>query len=82
MLSPFKLRSEKHDAAIGNFGVPEYGGSLVGSVVYSHDNSYACQPFDDENKQPFKSNSTRLHILLVDRGGKCVCVLYVFIYVI
>ncbi|KAL1833848.1 hypothetical protein ACET3Z_003499 [Daucus carota] len=67
VLSPYKLRS-KHDAAIGNFGVPEYGGSMVGSVVYSHQNSYACKPFDDEKKQPFKTNSTRLHILIVDRG--------------
>ena len=75
VLSPYKLRS-KHDAAIGNFGVPEYGGSMVGSVVYSHQNSYACKPFDDEKKQPFKTNSTRLHILIVDRGGNCVCVCF------
>lgn len=69
VLSPYKLRSQKHDAAIANFGVPEYGGSMVGSVVYPHHNSYACKPFDDQNQQPFKSNSTRLHIVLVDRGG-------------
>lgn len=74
VLSPYKLRSQKHDAAIGDFGVPEYGGSMVGSVVYPHQNSYACKPFDDQIKQPFKTNSTRLHILLLDRGGMCLCI--------
>ncbi|XP_074333083.1 vacuolar-sorting receptor 6-like [Apium graveolens] len=77
VLSPYKLRSEKHDAAIGNFGVPEYGGSMVGSVVYPHQNSYACKPFDHQDNKPFKSNSTRLHILLLDRG-ECLFALKVW----
>ncbi|PNT45809.1 hypothetical protein POPTR_003G155300v4 [Populus trichocarpa] len=33
VLSPLSLMS-KHDSAIGNFGIPDYGGYLVGSVVY------------------------------------------------
>lgn len=69
VLSPMSLRS-KHDGAIGNFGVPKYGGTLLGSVVYpGKDASYGCEAFD-VNK-PFKSKSFRPTILLLDRGGYC-----------
>ncbi|XP_065854707.1 vacuolar-sorting receptor 1-like [Euphorbia lathyris] len=55
-----------HECAIGNFGVPQYGGTLVGTVVYPKSNYKACQEFDDA---PFKSKPGGLPtFLLVDRG--------------
>ncbi|KAK9268214.1 hypothetical protein L1049_010657 [Liquidambar formosana] len=65
VLSPYSLRS-KHDSAIGNFGVPDYGGSMVGSVVYPSKGSSGCEPF--EGDKPFKPRSSRPNILLLDRG--------------
>lgn len=68
VLSPSNLRHQKHDGSIGNFGVPEYGGSMVGTVVYPEKGSNGCEPF--EGDKPFKSsNSPRPTILLIDRGG-------------
>lgn len=77
VVSPLEMRSFKRDAAIANFGVPEYGGSMLGSVVYpqqskasssssSSSSKYGCSPFDGD--KPFKSNSPRPTILLLDRG--------------
>lgn len=66
VLYPMNLRS-KHDSAIGNFGVPDYGGYLVGSVMYPDKGANGCQPFDGD--KPFKSNGSRPTILLLDRGG-------------
>lgn len=67
VLSPLTLRS-KHDGAIGNFGVPKYGGILVGSVAYpGKDVSSGCAAFDGD--KPFKPKSFRPTILLLDRGG-------------
>ncbi|KAJ6703306.1 RING FINGER AND PROTEASE ASSOCIATED DOMAIN-CONTAINING [Salix viminalis] len=65
VLSPMSLRS-KHDSAIGNFGIPDYGGYLVGSVVYPDKGAYGCQPFDGD--KPFTSKGSRLTFLLLDRG--------------
>ncbi|KAL2340140.1 hypothetical protein Fmac_008080 [Flemingia macrophylla] len=65
VLSPHKLRA-KRDGAIGNFGLPDYGGFIVGSVVYPDKNSHACQVFDGD--KPFKFRSNRPTILLLDRG--------------
>lgn len=69
VLSPLDLRA-KHDAAIGNFGVPNYGGSMVGSVVYPQkpNSVFGCSKFDGD--KPFKSKSLAPPtILLLDRGG-------------
>lgn len=66
VLNPLDLRS-KHDAAIGNFGVPEYGGSMVGTVVYPDKSTSGCSAFQGD--KPFKSKSSRPTILLLDRGG-------------
>lgn len=68
VLSPLEMRS-KHDGAIGNFGVPDYGGFILGSVVYPDKGSFACEPFDGDDK-PFRSKSRHPTVLLVDRGGK------------
>lgn len=66
ILDPSHIRS-KHDAAIGNFGVPDYGGSMVGTVVYPDTGATGCSPF--EGDKPFRSKSSRPNILLLDRGG-------------
>jgi hypothetical protein len=33
VISPDNLKG-KYDSAIGNFGVPQYGGTLLGAVIY------------------------------------------------
>ncbi|KAL5731275.1 Vacuolar-sorting receptor 7 [Ranunculus cassubicifolius] len=61
VISPLHLRS-KHDSAIGNFGIPDYGGSMMGSVVYPEKSSKGCNAFGD------RFRSSRPTILLLDRG--------------
>uniref|UniRef100_A0A803N3L0 PA domain-containing protein n=1 Tax=Chenopodium quinoa TaxID=63459 RepID=A0A803N3L0_CHEQI len=65
VLQPYSLKA-KHDGSIANFGVSEYGGSMVGSVVYPDHNINACKSFD--GVKPFKSHTSRPSFLLVDRG--------------
>ncbi|KAL1320986.1 hypothetical protein AAHE18_14G096900 [Arachis hypogaea] len=65
VLSPHTMKA-KHDGAIGNFGVPNYGGFIVGSVHYPDKDSHGCKPF--EGDKPFKIHSYRPTILLLDRG--------------
>ncbi|XP_064972096.1 vacuolar-sorting receptor 7-like isoform X1 [Musa acuminata AAA Group] len=65
VIRPEHIRG-RHDAAIANFGVPHYGGTMVGVVKFPDKNSTtACNAF---NGTPFKSRSRRPVILLVDRG--------------
>ncbi|KAL3654541.1 Vacuolar-sorting receptor 6 [Castilleja foliolosa] len=66
VVSPSNIKST-HDASIANFGVPDYGGSLLGNVMYPGKGSLACSPFD--SNKPFKSKSARPTILIVDRGN-------------
>ncbi|PQP97576.1 vacuolar-sorting receptor 7 isoform X1 [Prunus yedoensis var. nudiflora] len=66
VLYPMNL-SSKHDGAIGNFGLPDYGGSLVGAVVYPEKGSHGCEAF--EGDKPFKSRNYRSSIVVLDRGG-------------
>lgn len=74
--SPESLKGT-HDSAIGNFGIPQYGGSMAGTVVYPKQNRKGCMSFDDFGIS-FKSNPGALPIfVLVDRGGN-----YVFRYLI
>ncbi|KAJ4702734.1 Vacuolar-sorting receptor-like protein [Melia azedarach] len=65
VLHPLSLRS-KHDSAIGNFGIPDYGGFMVGSVVYPEKGAFGCKAFDGD--KPFKSKFPRPTVLLLDRG--------------
>lgn len=69
VLYPMSL-SSKHDGAIGNFGLPDYGGSLVGAVVYPEKGSHGCEAF--EGDKPFKSRNSRPTIAVLDRGGKSI----------
>ncbi|KAG5562409.1 hypothetical protein RHGRI_005218 [Rhododendron griersonianum] len=65
VIHPESLRSQ-HDGAIANFGVPKYGGSMVGSVVYPDKGALGCNAFGGD--QPFKSKPRMPTILLLDRG--------------
>ncbi|KAF9595774.1 hypothetical protein IFM89_003516 [Coptis chinensis] len=65
--SPQSLKSV-YECAIGNFGVPQYGGTLIGTVVYPKANQKACKGFD-EVEISFKSKPGGLPtFVLVDRG--------------
>ena len=58
-----------HDSAIGNFGIPQYGGSMAGAVVYPKENQKACKAFDEFGIS-FQSKPGALPtFILVDRGG-------------
>ncbi|KAM0915178.1 hypothetical protein ACQ4PT_011069 [Festuca glaucescens] len=63
VLAPEHIRGH-HDAAIGNFGVPDYGGTLTGVVLYPDAKATGCADFPSK----FKSKSGRPVILLLDRG--------------
>jgi hypothetical protein len=65
--SPPSLQG-KYESAIGNFGVPQYGGTLAGTVVYSKDQPKACQAFQDKPFKPSESSGRLPVIALVDRG--------------
>ncbi|XP_078164126.1 vacuolar-sorting receptor 1-like [Carex rostrata] len=64
VIAPQEMRG-KHDSAIGNFGIPQYGGSMAGTVVYAKSNSHGC----DEFTESFRSKAGALpNFLLIDRG--------------
>ncbi|KAI3965994.1 hypothetical protein MKX01_010951 [Papaver californicum] len=77
VLSPDNLRS-KHDSAIGNFGIPDYGGTMMGTIVYPSDKSSStgCNSFDGVN--PFKSHSSSGPIFLLLDRGECYFALKVW----
>lgn len=58
-----------YDSAIGNFGIPQYGGSMAGNVVFPKDNQKGCKEFD-ESGISFKSKAGALPtFVLLDRGS-------------
>ncbi|KAL5132758.1 Vacuolar-sorting receptor 1 [Glycine soja] len=62
--SPKSLRGI-YECAIGNFGVPKYGGTMIGSVVYPKSNQNGCRNFDASlSSKP----GTFPTFVLVDRG--------------
>lgn len=65
IVSPDKMRA-KRDGAIGNFGVPAYGGYMMGTVVYPKKGTNGCEEF--EGDKPFKSKTLYPTVLLLDRG--------------
>ncbi|KAJ3680952.1 hypothetical protein LUZ60_015441 [Juncus effusus] len=65
--SPEKLKGI-YECAIGNFGVPQYGGTMVGFVVYPKSNRKACKSFEEFDVS-FKSKPGSFPtFVLVDRG--------------
>lgn len=79
--SPDKLK-DTYECAIGNFGIPQYGGTLVGAVVYPKGDQKACKSFDDVDISFKSSKAGGLPIfLLADRGGICfTSILFSFFY--
>ncbi|CAL9120359.1 unnamed protein product [Musa acuminata var. zebrina] len=66
VISPSEIKG-KHDSAIGNFGIPQYGGSMAGAVVYPKENAAACDEFSRPDL--FRSKVGALpNFLLIDRG--------------
>lgn len=77
--SPEKIKGS-YDSAIGNFGIPQYGGSMAGAVVYPKKNQKACKGFDDFGIT-FKSKPGALPtFVLVDRGGKLFYLHFLILY--
>ncbi|KAF8042182.1 hypothetical protein BT93_A0717 [Corymbia citriodora subsp. variegata] len=56
-----------YECAIGNFGVPQYGGTLMGTVVYPRANQKACGDFDVS----FKSKPGGLPVFVLADRGEC-----------
>uniref|UniRef100_A0A0E0BN06 Uncharacterized protein n=1 Tax=Oryza glumipatula TaxID=40148 RepID=A0A0E0BN06_9ORYZ len=59
-----------YECAIGNFGVPQYGGTMVGVVAYPKANKKACKSFDDFDISYKAKPGSLPTFLLVDRGGQ------------
>lgn len=67
VISPESIKGTQ-DSAIGNFGIPQYGGSMAGTVVYPKENRKGCVSFDKSGIS-FKSKPGALPtFVLVDRG--------------
>ena len=66
--SPDSLKGV-HESAIGNFGVPQYGGTMSGILIYPPVNMKACEAFSTPFFKP-KNAGQRPFFALVDRGGK------------
>ncbi|RWR79051.1 vacuolar-sorting receptor 1-like protein isoform X1 [Cinnamomum micranthum f. kanehirae] len=65
--SPDSLKGV-YESAISNFGVPQYGGRMIGTVVYPKANQKACKIFSEFDNS-FKSMPGAMPtILLADRG--------------
>lgn len=67
--SPDNLK-DTYECAIGNFGVPQYGGTLTGAVHYPKSNQKACQSFESSLKSE-PAGGLPIFALL-DRGGKLI----------
>ncbi|KAH7426553.1 hypothetical protein KP509_10G005800 [Ceratopteris richardii] len=66
VLSPESIAG-RHDSAIGNFGAPDYGGSMILDVKLPQKGEDGCKPFESSFKRTSaKSNPS---VALLDRGG-------------
>ncbi|KAL4587217.1 hypothetical protein LXL04_000084 [Taraxacum kok-saghyz] len=65
--SPESLRGT-YECAIGNFGVPRYGGRLSGLVTYPKTNQNSCKNFTDDIHLISKKPGSIPVFLLADRG--------------
>ncbi|KAK9289464.1 hypothetical protein L1049_007619 [Liquidambar formosana] len=65
--SPESLK-DVYECAIGNFGVPQYGGTMLGTVIYPKANQKGCKSFAEFDIS-FKSKPGGLPtFILADRG--------------
>ncbi|KAL6514621.1 Vacuolar-sorting receptor 1 [Orobanche gracilis] len=62
--SPDTLKGT-HDSAIGNFGLPQCGGSMTRNVLYPKDNTKGCRNFGISFKA---KHGAMPNFVLVDRG--------------
>ena len=60
-----------YDSAIGNFGMPQYGGTMSGTVVYPSRQADGCTAFTESFKKSDKTGG-RPVFALVDRGGNFI----------
>ncbi|MCO5584205.1 hypothetical protein L7F22_038128 [Adiantum nelumboides] len=67
VLAPTSL-SGQHDSAIGNFGAPDYGGSMILTVKVPEKDADGCKPFPADSFKR-KSSKTSPIVALLDRGG-------------
>ncbi|XP_057804362.1 vacuolar-sorting receptor 1-like isoform X2 [Salvia miltiorrhiza] len=65
--SPDSLKGV-YESAIGNFGVPQYGGTMSGSVFYPNSNQKGCSSFEDVEASLKKKPGGIPIFLLADRG--------------
>ncbi|EPS72005.1 hypothetical protein M569_02753, partial [Genlisea aurea] len=65
--SPESLKG-LYECAIGNFGVPQYGGTMPGSVYYPKSNRHACSDFRGSDITWRNKPGGIPAFLLVDRG--------------
>ncbi|KAE9591936.1 putative EGF-like calcium-binding domain, PA domain, complement Clr-like EGF [Lupinus albus] len=65
--SPESLKGV-YECAIGNFGIPKYGGTLIGSVVYPKVNQKSCKSFNDVDISFQSKPGGFPTFLLADRG--------------
>ncbi|KAL8172275.1 hypothetical protein V2J09_024079 [Rumex salicifolius] len=64
---PEKIKGT-YDSAIGNFGIPQYGGSMAGVVVYPKDNRKGCKEFSDSSISFARKPGAMPNFVLLDRG--------------
>ncbi|KAJ0654563.1 hypothetical protein HanRHA438_Chr15g0734711 [Helianthus annuus] len=69
--SPDSIKGN-HDSAIGNFGIPQYGGSMAGTVSYPKENRKGCRKFDVFGISFKAKLGTLPTFVLVDRGGMVI----------
>ncbi|KAG0457703.1 hypothetical protein HPP92_022583 [Vanilla planifolia] len=63
-----KVLKGEYECAIGNFGIPQYGGTMVGFVAYPKANRKACKSFDEFDISYKSKPGGFPTFLLVDRG--------------
>lgn len=69
-----------YECAIGNFGVPQYGGTMVGSIFYPKSNRKGCRNFQDADIS-WKNRRAGIPVfLLADRGGTYVIYYMKYMY--
>lgn len=66
VISPDNLKGN-YDSAIGNFGVPQYGGTLLGAVIHPKENQNACNAVGSFTSDESRPGQLPI-FLLVDRG--------------
>ena len=62
------MKGKRH-SAIGNFGVPDYGGTMIGQVVYPEKGKDGHKSFEELDVS-FKKSPTKPLFVLVDHRGE------------